>query len=56
MDLKGYSNNVKKCEMSISHAWRCGGGEGKRKMLVLRVIGVVVNNACEFNYASFKFS
>jgi hypothetical protein len=31
---------------------RGGGGE----MLVLGVIGVVVNNACEFNYASFKFS
>lgn len=49
VDLKGYSNNVKKREMSISP--RGGGG-----LLVLGVIGVIVNNACEFNYASFKIS
>jgi hypothetical protein len=49
VDLKGYLNNVKKCEMSISE-WGVEGNVG------IRVIGVVVNNACEFNYASFKFS
>jgi hypothetical protein len=39
-----------KCQYPV---WGWG---GEREMLVIRVIGVVVNNACEFNYVSFKFS